>query len=118
MKGNKKIINENFTNACEQVEAGLGIKLTLIELVELRNLVKFTTETFEKDCRKNGTDELTINPFLESAYIFMNTNYGTQISSRLDADIFSGNKRRTKHLVGYDYYPQYFKRVQEEMHFH
>jgi hypothetical protein len=114
---NKNIINENFANAREQVEGWLGIKPTLIELVELKNIVKFTTETSEKDRRKNGFDELTIDPVLEASYIFMNTNYGTQISSRLDADIFSSNKRRTKKLLGFDYYPEYFKRVQESMHF-
>jgi hypothetical protein len=120
----KKILNKNFANARKEVENLLGINLTLIELVELRKDVEFTSEVYVNDRIKFvksvvGGDKYSIRPDFEAVLLFMNRNYGTQMYDDLYTDYhkFSYWKKELEIKAGYDYYPEYFKRVQEEMHF-
>ena len=111
--------NNNFKVARDFTEKFLGIKLTLIELVELKNYTEFTTELYKQDI-SHGKSKLKLDhifqPEFESALIFMNKNYGTQIYSVVDKSDFRCLQHDTKELLGFDYYPEYFKRQQEEMH--
>ncbi len=110
-------LNNNFEKAREFIESQLGIDLTLIELVELRRGVEFTTELYKKDTKKEIENNCVINPPFDAAFIFMNKNYGTQIYNLADNSNFNLNRFLLIKKFGLDYYPKYFKRVQEDMHF-
>jgi hypothetical protein len=117
----KKLINKEFKEARKFVEKKLGIELTLIELVELRKNLEFTENMYVNDIIKFvkgiGGDKYSIHPGFEAALIFMNKNYGTQIYNLEDKSNFNIQRYEAEKLLGFDYYPEYFKRVQEEMHF-
>lgn len=118
-----KHVNVNFKRAREFTEETLGINLTLIELVELRELVKYTQRVYFEDSKrflndKLGGDKHSILPDIEAGLIFLNKNYGLQINlPKGDWERFEYNRIKTKMELGYDYYPEYFRRMQEEMHF-
>lgn len=115
-------INEYFVEAREQVKEILGLDLEFDELWELRKDVEFTYGLYVEDTKifiKNGKDDkYSIRPGLEAAIIFMNRNYGTQIEDLyVDSGRLNFDRTELEIKFGYDYYPHYFKRVQEEMHF-
>jgi hypothetical protein len=111
-------VNSNFREAREFVKSWLGINLTLIELVELKGYVKHTTNLFTKYQLKEGFNgEYRIFPPYEAGLMFMNENYGIQVYHIKDKARFNKLRNEIKYMLGYDYYPEYFKRVQEEMHF-
>jgi hypothetical protein len=120
---NKDLVNKNFVNARKEVEDLLGINLTLIELFELRKDIEFTTNIYLQDIKnfniQDKEDPKLIRPDFEAALLFMNRNYGTQMYNELCEDYHKFDYWRTKLQIeaGFDYYTEYFKRVQEEMHF-
>jgi len=117
----KRGINRGFKEAKKFVEKRLGIGLTLIEMVELRKIVEFTNNIYFNDMIKYvkgiGGDEHSIIPDIEAALIFMNKNYGTQIYNIINHSEFNLKRGEIKKLIKKDYYLEYFKRMQEEMHF-
>ncbi len=120
----KRKVNENFAKARKEVENLLGIELTLIELVELRKDVEFTSDSYINDRIRFvksvvGGDKFSIRPDFEAVLLFMNRNYGTQMYNDFIRDYheFSYWKKELEIKAGFDYYPEYFKRVQEEMYF-
>jgi hypothetical protein len=110
-------INQNFATARKFVESWLGINLTLIELVELKGYIKHTTNLYEKYSLKETNNDYKITPHLEAGLMFMNENYGIQIRCMIDKSNMFIQRFEDFDMLGYDYYPEYFKRVQEEMHF-
>lgn len=102
-------INRNFAEARKFVEDKLGIELKLGELSELKQQIGFIVKLWN-----NKTND--IRPWAEASLIFMNRNYETQIYSLRDNAKFNIKRYEWKKLMGFDYYPEYFKRVQEEMH--
>jgi hypothetical protein len=119
----KENLNTYFSEAREYVEDMLGIKLELDELFELRKDVEFTYNLYINDIKKfvKGNPELddyVIRPGCEASVLFMNRNYGTQIEDFYEGiGRLSFDRTELKMKLGFDYYPEYFKRVQEEMHF-
>lgn len=117
----RKQVNESFIETKRFTEKGLGLKLSLIELVELRNLVEFTTKIYLEDKAnfvegKCANDEHQIIPEYESALIFMNKNYGTQILGIEDHSDFDLNRRAWNKIAGFDYCSKKFQEMQNEMH--
>jgi hypothetical protein len=117
----QKFVNEEFKEAKGFVEASLGIELTLIELCELKNSVKYTSEIFFQDKIKflqtKVTDRYQIHPEKEAGFIFMNKNYGVQDYNRGGENgRFFLDKIRLKKEFGYDVHSKFFKKMQDEMH--
>ncbi len=71
-------IEKNFFRARKFTEGKLGI-LSLIELVELKRLVKDTTNIYVNDKKdflsKGNFGDKQIHPDYEATLIFMNKNY-------------------------------------------
>jgi hypothetical protein len=121
----RECINEYFRIARSKIEYRLGIKLQLGELFELRKDIEFVDAIDSQDRKKirdKGLipgDKHSICPDDEAAIMFMNRNYGTQLKDLLHNNVkkYYNERDEAFHLAGYDYYKEYFKRVQEEMHF-
>jgi hypothetical protein len=118
----KRILNKNFKRSREFIEETLEIKLTNIELLELRKLNEFCHNLYIRDCDlflPDGflEDKTSINPYLESALIFMNKNYGTQINyPEGDYEKLNYNKTKYGFEGDIDYYSCGFQKIQDEMH--
>lgn len=80
----------NFRDAKCFVEEFLGFGLTNIESIDLRRIVMHVTGIDRNDAEKyykGGIDKQTIHPDKESAFIFLNRNYGTQMN-RADEGVY------------------------------
>ncbi len=117
-----KHLNHEFKRSKKFVEETLEIKLTNIELLELKKHVEFTQKIYLLDHKtflpgKIGGDRKLIIPYIEAALIFMNKNYGTQINfPEGDYEKLNFNKTESKIKLGFNYYSQGFKKIQNEMH--
>lgn len=79
------------------------------------------TEMDRRDARiyyKGGIDRQTIHPNTESALIFLNKNYGTQISDSKNGDFERWGLKKSESIIkkGGDLYSLMFKKMQDEMH--
>lgn len=114
---NIESISENFMRARKFVEKSiLGFNLTNIELKELMNHVKHTTKIYIQDTRKSLEKSHLFSPDYEAALIFLNKNYGTQIYGIEDKAEFNVKREIGKKELGFDYYSEGFKKMQDEMH--
>ena len=107
----KEGVLERFNDAKDFLESTLGIKLTNIELVELRNISKSVcaqTYTEELSLISNPVDSLSIiNPFQEIATRFIQEFYGVSIE-----DV----KKLLSEKNGRETLREYFRRRQEAEH--
>ncbi|MCK5624886.1 hypothetical protein KAI04_03525 [Candidatus Pacearchaeota archaeon] len=118
-KNNEESVSDNFKEARGFVKKWYDLNLTLIEQVELKKIVEHTTNIYINDKKEYGKkySKWQIRPSLEAMYIFMNKNYGTQITDY--GSLYEINYKRNQDMneKGYDSFPEFFKKMQEEMHF-
>jgi hypothetical protein len=119
---NPENIKDNLEEAIYFVESKLGFKklginLTNIEKVELRKITELTTMQYINDKTKFPNKKGNkISPSYEAGLIFMNRNYGFGVRSIIDNNKFMSHKRKYEKLLGYDPFPEFFAKLQEEMH--
>lgn len=128
-------VRREYYKAVDFIKGMTGLELTLIEKVELKHLVEWTVRVNE------ATKDLwnDFSPNLEAAIKFLYDNYGFPVFSPLSEyeieyyrmhpeNLFPRNliaaemlmyekdRKMIKERTGFDWYAEYWKLRQEEMH--
>jgi len=102
-------INETFQKSLHFVKGLTGLELQLSEKIELKRYAKMCTEIYDNET----SPWHQINPDVESALIFLNKNYGTQIRNIGDFHKFNYQKNMDEKNLGFKY-SEFFGKIQEE----
>lgn len=112
------VANKSFKESKNYIKNYFGLDLSLIELIELKQCVEHASKIYldDKTIYEGKDTGFEINPYIEASWIFMNENYGAQIYNLKDWNNFDWRRMIAEEELGFDYYAEGFKKMQDEMH--